>query len=364
MTSSTQTLKNNTSGRKKFGKRYKAPEHLTEEEKKAWKKEQRKIRNKEAAKISRERKKQQSEDAKKEAEDWKQKYFVLKNRKEVLEKGELDNAMDASSGVSTGIEEQIISSKTTSTGKDDKLERKKYGIRYQPTKEMSDKELSDWLAEQRKERNKKAAANSRSKKLKEFEEVLEKVQYWKKMHDDLQECVDLLEKNVAERALSIRGLSRLNSITEGSVFGDFVNRRENDSSMHLLSTVSTLIDEQNRDGKIRIPQRIHSDLLKDNKIHSFLVRHEDSVSSQTTIEDSFFHSSSSSSVFQSLNSSTRITSPVLTEQQGQQDVTTTTDHSYQTSTDIRSDEQCDRDFQENMAARMAEMKKQLLATKL
>lgn len=410
MTSSTRTLKNNASGckitektspktackakdikpeSKKYGKRYKPPVPMSKEKKKAWIEEQRKMRNKESARISRQKRKQEKEDAKKEAEDWKQKYLSLKNRKEFLEKGELvpNTIIDSSSGVSTGIEEQI-SSQATSTGKNDKSKNKKYGIRYDPGKEMDGKELSQWLAAQRKERNKKAAANSRNKKLKEFEELQELVQYWKGKHDILKEHVDFLEKTAAEHAHLIRRSAAVPKTTNDAPsyvsttnkehahlqrfsrfdLNELENLSENISSMQLLSTLSTwsLFDEQgNRGGERRIPQRTHSELMKDKKVHSFVLPREDSVSTQSTSEGSLLHSSSSR--IQSFNGTSYNTLPLFTEQQGRQDVTTTTgmqhDNSNQTSTDDRTEEQCDKDFDEKLAAKVAEMKKMFMEMK-
>lgn len=417
MTSSTRTLKNNASGRKitektspktackakdikpeskKYGKRYKPPVPMSKEAKKAWIEVQRKMRNKESARISRQKRKQEKEDAKKEAEDWKQKYLSLKNRKEFLEKGELvSNTIDSSSGVSTGIEEQL-SSKAISTGKDDKSKNKKYGIRYDPGKEMDGKELSQWLAAQRKERNKKAATNSRNKKLKEFEELQELVQYWKEKHDSLKEHVDLLEnflenlleKTAAEHAHLIRRSAAVPKTTNDAPsyvsttnkehahlqrfsrfdLNELENLTENISSMHLLSTLSTwsLFDEQgNRGGERRIPQRTYSEFMKDKKVHSFALPREDSVSRQSTSEGSLLQSSSIR--IQSFNATSYSTLSLFTEQQGRQDVTTTTgmqhDNSNQTSTDDRTEEQCDKDLNENMAAKVAEMKKQFMEMK-
>merc|ERR1712038_1054780 len=149
----------------------------------------------EAAARLRIKKRKQLQGLKEEVKNWKEKPTSLLKRIETMEKNTVTfKTHDIPSlTVLTSHEEQTSSKATSKVKKDTKQSESKYAKRYEPGVQMGREEEAKWRIEQRRQRNKEAAAKSYIKKQEQLEELKNEVEHWKGIHDRLMKRKDMLE---------------------------------------------------------------------------------------------------------------------------------------------------------------------------
>lgn len=186
---------------KKYKKRDQSEVNRIKEQDKVWRssKEELKQRNREAAARYRNKKQRQLQELKQEVEDWKRKCgYLEKNMGFLLGKSELackTNDILPLTGMTTSEEQPTP--EETSKGKVINKQKSKYRNRYEPGTQMSKEQEKKWIEEQRRQRNKEAAAKSYIKKQEQLEELKNEMEHWKGIHDSLMKRKDMLENGSA-----------------------------------------------------------------------------------------------------------------------------------------------------------------------